>query len=221
MSTHSLRSPRLLVLYQQYLERQDSASFLSQVSKSYSPGTLQRLARHAGREVRRAAVLALGLLGDYEANHALGRALLDEDRTVRTIAENAIRTVWTRAGDQRQRQELGVIIRLNAARQHKEAIVRASMLIDHAPWLAEAWNQRAAAQFNLGRFAETIRDCHEALEINPYHFVAATSMGQAYLELENPVSALECFRRALRLNPDLDGVRVQVVRLSRRVEDSK
>jgi len=39
--------------------------------------------------------------------------------------------------------------------------------------------------------------------------------------LENPVSALECFRRALRLNPDLDGVRVQVVRLSRRVEDSK
>ena len=106
-----------------------TASFLSQVSESYGPGTLQRLARHAEREVRRAAVLALGLLGDYEANHTLGCALLDNDRTVRTLAENAIRTIWTRAGDQRQRQELGVIIRLNAAQQHKEAIVRASRLI--------------------------------------------------------------------------------------------
>jgi tetratricopeptide (TPR) repeat protein len=221
VSTHSLRSPRLLVLYQQYLAGPDSASFLSQVSESYGPGTLQRLARHAEREVRRAAVLALGLLGDYETNHTLGCALLDNDRTVRTLAENAIRTIWTRAGDQRQRQELGVIIRMNAAQQHKEAIVRASRLIDHAPWIAEAWNQRATAQFNLGRFAEAIRDCHEALEVNPYHFVAATSMGQSYLQLENSVSALECFRRALRLNPDLDGVRVQVVRLSRQVEDSK
>jgi hypothetical protein len=46
-------------------------------------------------------------------------------------------------------------------------------------------------------------------------------MGQAYLQLENPVSALECFRRALRLNPGLEGVRAQVVRLTRMVEDSR
>jgi len=56
--------------------------------------------------------------------------------------------------------------------------------------------------------------------LNPYHYVAATSMGRAYVELGNPVSALECFRRALRLNPDLEGVRLQVARLSRLVEDS-
>ena len=71
----------------------------------------------------------------------------------------------------------------------------------------------------LRQFADAIRDCHEALEINPYHFVAATLMGQAYLELENPVSALECFRRALRLNPDLEGVRAHINRLTRMVED--
>jgi cytochrome c-type biogenesis protein CcmH/NrfG len=46
-------------------------------------------------------------------------------------------------------------------------------------------------------------------------------MGQAYLQLENAASALECFRRALRLNPDLEGVRAQVVRLTRLVEDSR
>jgi tetratricopeptide (TPR) repeat protein len=179
------------------------------------------LAKHACREVRRAAVLALGFLGDYNSNHALGCALLDDDRTVRTLAEDGIRTLWTRAGNETERQELGVILRLNAARLHKEALGRATRLIERAPWFAEAWHQRATAYAAIGRLVESIRDCHQALEINPYHFVAATSMGQAYLQLENPVSALDCFRRALRLNPNLEGVRAQVVRLTRMVEDSR
>jgi tetratricopeptide (TPR) repeat protein len=215
------RPPFLLVLYQQYLTHQDSACFVREVSCLYTTGTLQRLARHACREVRRAAVLSLGFVGDYGANHTLGCALLDDDRTVRTLAENGIRTIWTRAGSDADRQELGVIIRLNAARVHREAIARATKLIERAPWFAEAWHQRAVAYVALGRLIEAIRDCHQSLEINPYHFVAATSMGQAYLQLENPVSALECFRRALRLNPDLEGVRAQVVRVTRMVEDSR
>jgi tetratricopeptide (TPR) repeat protein len=221
VSTDPARPPLLLVLYQEYLDRQDSAGFAQKVSKLYTTGTLARLARHAGREVRRAAVLALGFLGDYDVNHTLGCALLDEDRTVRTLAQSGILTLWARGGSEAERRELGTIIRLNAAQLHKEALGRATLLIQRAPWFAEAWRQRAVAQAALGRLVESIRDCHQALEINPYHFVAATSMGQAYLQLENPVSALECFRRALRLNPDLEAVRVQVVRLTRMVEGSR
>jgi tetratricopeptide (TPR) repeat protein len=216
-----LRLPYLLTLYQQYLNHQDSSCFVREVASLYSSGTLQRLARHECREVRRAAALALGFLGDYDANHSLGCALLDEDRTVRTLAENAIRAVWARAGSETERQELGVIIRLNAAQRHADAIARATKLIERAPWFAEAWHQRAIAQAALGRLVESVRDCHQTLEINPYHFVAATSMGQTYLQLENPVSALECFRRAIRLNPGLEGVRAQVVRLARMVEDKR
>lgn len=219
MSNDPNRTPRLLNLYRQYLDNQDSAGFISKVSKTYTSGTLERLTQSPSRDIRRAAILALGFVGDYSANHAIGRALLDDDRTVRTLAENGIRSVWTRAGSEEERQQLGIIMRLNAAQQYKEAIVRATELIEKAPWFAEAWNQRAVAQYNMGRYAEAIRDCHQALEINPYHFVAATNMGQAYVELENHVSALESFRRALRLNPDLEGIRAQVVRLARMVED--
>jgi tetratricopeptide (TPR) repeat protein len=218
VSSEKARSPFLTVLYEQYLDNQDSAGLSSEVSQFYTPGTLQRLAVHPQREVRRAAVLALGFLGDYEVNHSLGRALLDEDRIVRTLAENSIRSVWCRAGNEQQRHELTVIVRLSAARQYQEAADLATALIEKAPWFAEAWNQRAVTHFHLEHFAEAIRDCHEALEINPYHFLAAASMGQAYLELGNHVSALESFRRALRLNPDLEGVRAQVVRLTRKVE---
>lgn len=218
VSSNPPQIPLLLALYREYLDHQDSAGLVNRVSRRYTPGTLQRLAEHPDRQVRRAAVLALSFIGDYAANQTMGRALLDDDRTVRTLAQNGIRSIWTRAGNRRQRRQLQTVIRLNTAQQHEEVIRRATDLIDRAPWFAEAWNQRAIARYNLGQFQESIRDCHQALELNPYHFAAAAGMGQAYLDLNNHVSALESFRRALRLSPDLESVRVQVVRLARMVE---
>jgi hypothetical protein len=53
------------------------------------------------------------------------------------------------------------------------------------------------------------------LEINPYHFGAATGMAHCHLQLNNRTSALECFRRALKLNPNLEGVRAHVLYLQR------
>lgn len=214
----SPRTPFLCSLYRAYLDDQDSAAFISKVSRHYTQGTLQRLSENPHNEIRRGAILALGFLGDYEANHTVGRALHDKDRTVRILAENGIRNVWSRAVTEKERQQLARIMRLTSARQYHEAVVRATELIETASWLAEVWNQRAVAFFRLGQFAESIRDGHQALELNPYHFDAAMNMGQAYLELENQVSALECFRRALRLNPNLEGARVQVDRLSRSIE---
>ncbi|MFH1266599.1 MAG: tetratricopeptide repeat protein [Planctomycetota bacterium] len=218
MSSESPRIPLLSCLYQEYLDKHDSDEFSSRVSQSYSQGTLERLAEHDSRPIRRAAVLAIGFLGDYQANHVMGRALNDEDRTVRILAEDGIRNVWKRVGSEDQRRELNVIIRLNSAKHFEEASRRAAELAEKAPWFAEAWNQRAIAHFALSRYAESIRDCHQTLELNPYHFAAASGMGQAYLELDNHVSALECFRRALRLNPNLEDVRVQVTRLARMIE---
>ncbi len=221
MSQDPVRMPFLLIPYQEYLEHPDAEVFSGRVSQFYTPGTLQRLVRHPSREIRRAAVLALGFVGDYTANHPLGCALHDDDRTVRTLAENAIRTVWTRAGNESERAELDAIIHLNTAHLYRDAVARATKLIERAPWFAEAWHQRAVAHYAEERYVESIRDCHQTLEINPYHFIAAASMGQAYLELLNQVSALECFRRALRLNPDLEAVRVQVARLTRAVDGNR
>jgi tetratricopeptide (TPR) repeat protein len=214
----SPRTPYLCTLYRRYLDDQDSSTFISDMRLRYTQGTLQRLAESPDSEVRRGAILALGFIGNYDANHTVGRAMHDKDRTVRILAENAIRKVWSRAGSDEDRRELEVIARLIAAQQYHEAIRKATLMVDRVAWFGEAWNQRALAHFRLGQYVEAIRDCHQALEVNPYHFDAATNMGQAYLQLENQVSALECFRRALRLNPNLEGVRVQIDRLLRIIE---
>ena len=218
MSSDPSHRPFLSVLYESYLDDQDSSAFVGKTSQFYTQGTLQRLAEHESRQVRRSAVLALGLLADYEANHTMGRALSDSDRTVRMLAESGIRNVWARAGNDDHRQMLAIVIRLNSAQQYAEADRKAAELIEAAPWFAEAWNQRALARYALGQHSAAIRDGHQALEINPYHFAAASGMGQAYIQLDNHVSALECFRRALRVNPNLEGVRAQVARLTRLIE---
>jgi tetratricopeptide (TPR) repeat protein len=164
--------------------------------------------------------LALGQVGRYESNAALGRALADHDRGVRTLAEDGIRSLWCRAGNESQRQRLGTIIRLNAKKQYHSAATKASDLLREAPWFAEVWNQRAVAHFGLTHYVESIGDCREALEINPYHFAAATGMGQCYVQLGNAASALECFRRALRINPGLEGVRANVRQLERTLRNN-
>lgn len=214
----SRRTPVLVSLYQAYLKDQDSAAFIKRVAERYTVGSLSRLLAHNRRSVRRAAVLALGFLGDWEVNGALGGALRDRDRMVRYLAVNSIRSVWRRQGSEAQRQQLRIVIRLNSSRQYAEAVARATELLRSAPWMAEAWNQRAVAAYQTGRYVDALRDCHEALELNPYHFDAATGMAQCYLRMGMQQEALTSLSRALKLNPDLEAVRQGIARLKRALE---
>ncbi len=212
------RIPRLELLYQQYLADHDAATFIRRTSEAYTVGTLCRLASADRRAARRAAVLALGFLADFQCNAVLGKALVDIDRGVRLAAENGIRSLWNRDGNEEQQQLLTAVAQLNGTQQFAEAIEKASDLITQAPWFAEAWNQRAIANYSLGDYEAALWDCHETLEINPYHFGAASGMGQCQLQMGNTHAALECFRRALKLNPNLEGVRANVVHLERSLQ---
>jgi len=214
-----LHQPPLIdQLYETYLCDDDISSFTQAVSERYTPGTLERVSQIGGRMSRRGAILSLGHLGGYDSNAAMGRALNDADRGVRLLAESGIREIWCRAGDEQQRRQLRLIMRMNASQRHEEAIDRASTLVTQSPWFAEVWNQRAIAHFSIDCYADSIRDCHQALEINPYHFGAAAGMGQCFLEQDDAMAALDCFRRALNLNPNMEGVRAQVVHLERTLE---
>ena len=104
---------------------------------------------------------------------------------------------------------------MNHTKRYAEAVRLATELIHEAPWIAEAWCQRGTAHYHLSNYDQAIRDCKQALEINPYHFTAAAGIGQCFLLQENPTAALEAFRRALRLNPNMEEVRAQVIQLQR------
>jgi len=212
------RRPDLERLYHRYLETENTAAFIQSVSQSYLLSTLERLARGGRHVTRRAAIMALGFLGDYAQNPALGRALHDRDRGVRLLADSGIRQLWRRDGNNSQQQRLARIIRLNNNQQYSESIAEAGALIEDAPWFAEAWNQRAIGFFARRKFEDAANDCHQTLELNAYHFGAAVGMAHCYLQLDEPFAALENFRRALRTNPDLEDVRGQIESIQRALE---
>ena len=219
MAQGKRRLPQLVRHYRNYLLDESGAAFVLAVSQAYQLGTLQRLAETGNSIVRRAAVLALGMLGDMRVNHHLGMALRDGDRGVRLLADHWLREIWMRDGNPAQQAKLRGTTRLNQNFQFEQAIRLATELIEEAPGLAEAYHQRAIALACLGELDDAIADCHLTLELNPYHFAAASAMAQAMAELNDHSGALECYERALKLNPSLDGVRARVQQLQRQLGD--
>jgi tetratricopeptide (TPR) repeat protein len=209
------KPPLLLLSYGEYLQSRRTADFIRAVSLHYRPAALERLTMSGERDARRAAVLALGLIADYTANHTLGRALTDQDRMVRVLAENGLRAVWRRQGSPDQRRTVERLIRLNRSGEYEAVVTQARLLLRFAPWIAEAWRQKGAAHFHLGAVHTALADFEQTLELNAYHFEAAVGIGYCRLALKEPAAALECFARALRLNPDLEGVRAKMHRLKR------
>ncbi|HZZ27840.1 MAG TPA: tetratricopeptide repeat protein [Pirellulales bacterium] len=215
MGDPTIRRPILAELYEQFLADRDQAAFIHRVAERYHGATLERLVLHSSRWVRRGAVLALGAIADFSSNTVLGHALVDPDRGVRILAETAIRAVWCRDGSWNQQQELARVIGLNAAEKHDAARTAASRLIEDNPRLAESWNQRAIANFAIERFLESVSDCRRTLDLNPFHFGAAAGLGQCHMQLGDHQNALDTFRHALKINPSMEGVRVNVTYLQK------
>jgi tetratricopeptide (TPR) repeat protein len=215
MSEEFIRYPLLELFYQQYLTDENSADFIRSVAQRYTIGSLQRLATYGGRISRRSAILALGFLGEFDCNETMGRALVDSDRAVRMLADHGIREIWHRQGTPSQQSIIHRLYRLNAQDRLHEVIDTATNLIDVNPELGEAWNQRAIAFCANGDFESAIADCRETLICNRYHFPAAMGLAHCCLQMDDPYAALEGFRLALEINPDLDGVRNHISHLER------
>ena len=218
MTTQITQNPRLISYYREYLETQDTSRFVQQVGDSYSQTTLLRLGSFTSIESRRAVVLALSFLGDYETNTFFGNLLNDPDTTIRLLAENGIKNIWPREGNEEHRKYLRNVIRSISYKFYDEALEKAGMLIAEAPYYAEAWNQRGIANFALSRFEDAIDDSTVTLDLNPFHFGAATGMGHAYLQLRDWASAIESFRTALRINPNLNQVKKTVARIEQMIQ---
>lgn len=159
---------------------------------------------------RQRAVIWLAQVGRMDDVPALLARLRDPDEDVRAIAERAIWVIWSRSGNpQTDALFLEGIAQLNAG-QFKEGIATFSRVIAMAPEFAEGWNKRATIYFLVGDFERSLRDCDEVIKRNPHHFGALAGYGQIYTQLDDYERAIEYFKRALAVNPNLDGVEFQV-----------
>ena len=220
MSESSLRYPQLDRFYQRFLNEESSADFIQSVSTKYNLASLERLATAGGRMTRRAAILAIGFLGEFSNNEVMGRALNDDDRAVRMLADHGIRELWQRQGTAGQQESLKQIFRLVDQSRMEDAIAAATQLIEVNPEFSEAYSQRAIAFCALGDYEAALVDCREALQFNRFHFPAAIGLAHCCMQIDEASGALAGYRLALNINPDLDSVRRQVSRLERMLENN-
>jgi tetratricopeptide (TPR) repeat protein len=208
-------SHSLLVEYYQQIPEGGSSSkpkitrkeaievFKHRVAERYNEGTLLRLVAHGDNESRRAALVALGLLGTMNACPGVAVCLRDEEREIARMAADTLWTLWFRGDSPANNQELQRLARM---RDREQALDGINALVERAPEFAEAYNQRAIIYFRQKKFDRSLADCQKALELNPFHFGAQAGMGQCYMQMRKHRAALKAFRGALRLNPHMDGV---------------
>jgi tetratricopeptide (TPR) repeat protein len=97
------------------------------------------------------------------------------------------------------------------------AIDHFTALIDHAPDFAEGWNARATAYFQAGDYGPSVADIGRTLTLNPRHFGALSGLGMIFEQLDQPERALEVYRAALAIHPQMAAVREAVTRLETEV----
>ena len=164
-------------------------------------------------EERRRGARGLAIVGRMEDAPKLIAALRDADERVRAVAELALWAVWSRSGDARVDDLFSKGVAEIGEQRFPEAIATFTRVIELKPGFAEGWNKRATAYFLAGEFRRSLMDCDEVIKRNPQHFGVLSGYGQIYLRLDQPEKALEYFRRALAVNPNLEGVQALAEKL--------
>ncbi len=219
MEDRATRQSLLLRYYQRYLSDSDTARFIASVAGRYSVATLERLVQHGDVYSRRAAALALGLIGDGRCNAVLGPFLRSVDRKLRMVVDDALRAIWLREGSIGERQTLERIVRLNECANFTLAKELATQSIESFDQSPELYHQRSLALFQLDETEDAIADCLKAIQLNPYHYAAMIGLGHCYVEIDDLPQALKWFRLAVEVYPDLEPVRAQIRRLERAIRD--
>ncbi len=219
MDEPAIRYSVLLRYYHRYLNDGETAQFIASVAGSYTVGTLERLVVHGDLYSRRAAALALGLIGDQRSCQVLGPLLRSSDRKLRLVVDDSLRAISARQGTLNQRNLLELIVRSNECSTFEKSVELATDLIESTGGSAEAYHQRSLALFQLDSIEHAIEDCRQVLKLNEFHYAAMVGLGHCHLELGDLLEALFWFRRALEVYPDLEPVRLQVQRLEKAIQE--
>jgi tetratricopeptide (TPR) repeat protein len=138
-----------------------------------------------------------------DADRLLSR-LGDTDPQVRVFTVAAIWRIWSRSGDPAIDRLFARGLAQMQASALDDALATFNEIVRRKPTFAEGWNKRATVYFLLGQNEKSLKDCDEVLKRNRNHFGALSGAGQIHLQLGNAQLALEFFRRAVDVNPNLE-----------------
>lgn len=220
MTTPLLRTTRLAAAYRRFLGSADSPRFASEVDEFYGSSTLASLLCRGDVELRRAAALSLGMLGDHRSIEPLGRALSDPDRGVRLAADDSFRALLVRDAAPLHHQQLLKVMHLNDGGEYAGALAPTMILVDQAPRYTEAHHQLAICWHGLENFYQAEAAYSACLWHCRYHYPAWQGLARCRVMLGDCEGALQALRRTLEISPDLESARLQANMIERKLRQA-
>jgi tetratricopeptide (TPR) repeat protein len=130
-----------------------------------------------------------------------------KDEASAKVIEDAIWKLWSRSGSPTADVLIVQAVRAMEAGQRQTALRILDTIIEDQPTFAEAWNKRATLYFMMGDYDRSLADIAHVLELEPRHFGALTGLGTILTDRGKKAEALKAFRRALSIDPFLEGAR--------------
>lgn len=185
------------------LERNDRAGVIRTLSENWPASRLVDFFSSDIDEVVRLAAVCLGMIGHMSDARYLSHLLAHETESVVTAAEDALWSVWMRAGSDAARNELALALRDLQSQRTDAGLARLERLCLNEADFAEAHHQRGMALHGLGFAEEALAEYREALELNPLHFAALASIGHLLIEQADYSAALQHYRSAVAIHPHI------------------
>ncbi len=172
-------------------------------------------------EQRFHAVVRLAEVGTMADADRLVSRLRDEDERVRDVSAAAMWQIWSRSGDKAIDALYQKGLQQMEASQLREAVTTFTAIIAKRPAFAEAWNKRATIYFVMGELDLSLKDCHEVIKRNRNHFGALSGYAQIYLQKGDLAQAMAYFERALKVNPNLEGIPEALEQVQQKMEEKR
>ena len=134
------------------------------------------------------------------------------------LVEGRIWALWMASGSDTANLLMGRVKTATDANELDLALQLLDSVVKLKPDYVEAWNRRATIHYMRKQFGESLNDIRQVLSREPRHFGAMSGLGMILQEFGEDKQALEVFRKALEVHPNLQRIPDVVKTLSEKVE---
>jgi len=121
--------------------------------------------------------------------------------------EASIWDLWMQSGDPQVDKLMTYTLGAMSARSFDLAVDYLDTIVKLKPDYAEGWNKRATVWWLMQEYGKSIADIERTLALEPRHFGALSGLGMIMQSMGQKQKAVAAFKRALDVDPHLDGVR--------------
>jgi tetratricopeptide (TPR) repeat protein len=133
--------------------------------------------------------------------------------------EQQIWALWLQSGDDEVDRLMVATLGAMNTQAFGPALAFLNRIVAMKPDFAEGWNKRATLYYLVNEYDKSIADIQTTLALEPRHFGALSGLGMIMMRIGDERRAIVAFRKALEVNPTMEGVRNTVSELEKKISE--